>query len=174
MNNNQTGTAKVLKIVSIVVLLVVIALVGKYLLFTNSASAFSKPATRENTANIAVLNGDYQEVTIQLASSAYAPIVVQQGIPVRFHIQADAKNINGCNGTVIIPMYNVEVTLKPGDNLLEFTMKESGTIPYSCWMGMITSSIQAVDDISKVDASTDVSPVINSDLSMPCCQTNPE
>jgi len=32
-----------------------------------------------------------------------------------------------------------------GDNIIEFTPTETGTIPYSCWMGMIKSNITIVD-----------------------------
>jgi plastocyanin domain-containing protein len=37
-----------------------------------------------------------------------------------------------------------------GENIIEFTPEKTGTIPYSCWMGMIGSSIEVVDDLSKV------------------------
>ncbi len=174
MNKNQTTFAKALKTGAILVLVLVIALVGKNLLSTNSASAYSKTASVKNPENVAVLNGDVQEVTIQLATNAYAPIVVQKGVPVRFHIQAEQKNITGCNGTVIIPAYHVQVALKAGDNVLEFTPKETGTLPYSCWMGMVTSSIQVVDDIANVDSSTAVAPGANSGSRMSCCQRKPQ
>ena len=170
MNNKQTASAKNLKIGIIVALVLVIALAGKNLLFTNSASAFSKIAAGNSNPSVAVRNGEVQDVTIQLSSNAYGPIVVQKGVPVRFHIQADQKNINGCNGTVVIPDYNVEVALKAGDNLLEFTPGETGTTSYSCWMGMIGSSIQVVDDISQYDAATAVVPAVSGGLNMPCCQ----
>lgn len=159
-----------IKIGTIAALLLVAVLVGKNLLFTNSATAFTKLTPGQNNANVATIKGDVQEVSIKLASGAYAPIVVQKGIPVRFNIQADAGDINGCNGTVVIPAYNVQVALKQGDNILEFTPDESGMIPYSCWMGMVSSSIQVVDDISKVDPATVSVPVVKSGLKMPCCQ----
>lgn len=170
MNNNQGVSTKNIKIVAIVALFLVAALVGKSLLFPNSVAAYTKSATGQNNANVAIIKGDAQEVSIKLASNAYGPIVVQKGIPVRFTIQADAKNINGCNGTVVVPAYNLQIALKPGDNVLEFTPDESGTIPYSCWMGMVSSSIQVVDDLSKVDPATVSVPVVNSGLKMPCCQ----
>lgn len=99
----------------------------------------------------AVLVDDRQEVAIDLKARGYEPIVVQKGVPVRFNIRAEESQINGCNGTVVIPDYNVQTALKPGDNIIEFTPTETGTIPYSCWMGMINSSIQVVEalDVEK-------------------------
>ena len=83
MNRNQTTFVKALKAGAIIVLVLGIALVGKNLLFSNAASAYSKTVAGMNPANVAVLNGDVQEVTIQLATNAFAPIFVQKGV--RWH-----------------------------------------------------------------------------------------
>jgi uncharacterized protein len=100
--------------------------------------------------NVAIVENGVQVVSIDLKSGRYAPIVVQKGIPVKFIINAEDKDINGCNNTVIIPKYNIEKALEPGENIIEFTPEETGTIPYSCWMGMIKSKITVVDDTSTV------------------------
>ncbi len=141
--------AKLMKIGSIAGVVVLLAVLGWYFLVPKvSASSGAGGGTQ---GNVAVINGDVQEVTIDLKASGYAPIIVQKGIPVRFNIRAAQEDINGCNGTVVIPAYNVQVTLKSGDNMLEFTPDKTGNIPYSCWMGMVTSSINVVDDLKTVD-----------------------
>lgn len=105
----------------------------------------------ENSGNgVAKLEGNIQVVEIDLQPGSYAPIVVQKGIPVKFNIKAESGAINGCNGTVVIPNFNVNKRLEPGDNFIEFTPTETGDITYSCWMGMIVSNIKVVDDITKV------------------------
>jgi hypothetical protein len=171
----------------IAMLLIITTFAGKFLWFPSSATELTKPVltqlksdilpsaqnqndTANVTNNVAVVKGDYQEVTILLTSNAYAPIIVQKGIPVRFNIQANEQDINGCNGTVVIPEYKLETVLKPGSNLLEFTPDKSGTIPYSCWMGMVTSTIKVVDDISQPDQK--VSAPVNKGFKMGCCQRN--
>lgn len=106
------------------------------------------------TAKAAIVKNDIQEISIDLKSRAYAPIVVQKGIPVKFNIIATQDNINSCNGTIIIPELNIEKTLVPGDNIIEFTPENEGTIAYSCWMGMINSKIQVVADLDAVDVLT--------------------
>lgn len=104
-------------------------------------------------AKVAELKNGGQEVTIELSSRAYAPIVVQEGVPLKFNIKATKETINSCNGTVIIPEYGIEKTLVPGDNIIEFTPQQVGTIPYSCWMGMVRSSIEVVPDLKTADIS---------------------
>lgn len=104
--------------------------------------------------NIAVMGDGIQTVTTTLASGRYAPITVQKGVPVRWIIQAEDRNINGCNNRLQIPEYQKELQLQPGDNIIEFTPDKSGVFPYSCWMGMIRSKITVVDDLSAAEAGS--------------------
>ncbi len=87
----------------------------------------------------------YQIVQIEVSRRGYAPITVRKGVPVKFNLHAEAQNINGCNNAIIIPAYGIEMPLQAGDNVVEFTPTETGTIPYSCWMNMIRSSITVVE-----------------------------
>ncbi len=169
MNNDNQTLSKAIKIGGILVLIMGIVMVGKWFLFPDPVS-YATSGNGSAVASAAVMNGDVQEVTIDLKPSAYAPIIVQKGIPVRFNIRAEEENINSCNGTVVIPEYDLEAVLKPGDNIIEFTPDKSGVISYSCWMGMVTSSIQVVDDISKVDPTAIPVPVGGNRLRLPCCQ----
>ncbi len=104
--------------------------------------------------NIAKLESGVQVVTTGLESGSYEPIIVQKGVPVKWIIQAQDGDINGCNNSIIIPMLKLQRDLAVGDNVIEFTPEESGTIPFSCWMGMIRSKITVVDDINRIDSST--------------------
>ena len=51
-----------------------------------------------------------------------------------------------------MPAYNLDVPLEAGENIVEFTPALSGVVPYTCWMGMIRSSIYVVDDLSDAEA----------------------
>ena len=42
---------------------------------------------------------------------------------------------------IFIPEYGIEKKFQVGENIIEFTPAEEGTFSYSCWMGMIRSSI---------------------------------
>jgi sulfite exporter TauE/SafE/copper chaperone CopZ len=104
------------------------------------------------TGNIASIEDDIQVVTTSLSSGRYEPIIVQKGIPVKWIIQAEDGDINGCNNRIIVQKYNLQKELVAGDNVIEFTPSESGTVPFSCWMGMIRSKITVVDDLTTIDS----------------------
>jgi sulfite exporter TauE/SafE/copper chaperone CopZ len=115
--------------------------------------SLSSAANTTQTDNIASVEDDVQIVTTGLSSGRYEPIVVQKGIPVKWIIQAEDGDINGCNNSIVVQKYGIQKSLKVGDNVIEFTPTESGTFPYSCWMGMIRSKITVVDDLNSIDSS---------------------
>ena len=49
--------------------------------------------------------------------------------------------INGCNYKMVISTYGITHEFTPGENVIEFTPGESGTVQYTCWMGMINGKI---------------------------------
>jgi sulfite exporter TauE/SafE/copper chaperone CopZ len=71
----------------------------------------------------------------------YPHITVKAGAPVHWIIDAPDRSINGCNATIYIPEYNIEHSFNLGENVIDFTPEKPGEFMYSCWMGMITSSI---------------------------------
>lgn len=95
-----------------------------------------------------VVENGIQTATTQVGPGSYEPIVVQKGIPVKWIINVDEESLNGCNNEIIVPEYGLDIKLQPGENVLEFTPGETGKFSYSCWMGMIRSSITVVDDLS--------------------------
>ena len=108
---------------------------------------------RTNGAAVASVSGSTQTVVSGVASSAYQPIIVQKGVPVKWIMRADASAINGCNNGIVVPEFGIEKRLSAGDNVIEFTPQKSGTVPFTCWMGMISSSIIVVDNISAADGT---------------------
>lgn len=100
--------------------------------------------------SVAVVDNDIQLVTTSLASGRYTPLVVQKGIPVKWIIKVEEGDLNGCNNPITIPKYNIQKDLVIGDNLIEFTPEEEGSITYTCWMGMIRSNIQVVSDVEAI------------------------
>lgn len=142
--NNRGVTAGLL--LGALVILTAVMLSG----CAGSTSAAATPAAAQATevpGKTAVLKGDYQEVAIDLGARSYEPITVQKGVPVRFVINAEASALNGCNNAVVIPAFNLKQKLTEGENLIEFTPQEVGVLPYSCWMGMIDSTITVVDQL---------------------------
>ncbi|MDR2246740.1 MAG: sulfite exporter TauE/SafE family protein [Treponema sp.] len=87
-----------------------------------------------------------QIVNSTLSGGRYPAITVQAGVPVRWTITAPAGSINGCNNRMIIREYGIEHRFTPGENVIAFTPARTGKFPYSCWMGMIRSSITVVEE----------------------------
>ena len=106
------------------------------------AAANSEAPAASGDAASPAAGSDVQYITSTLSSGSYPNIIVQSGIPVEWTIHADKGAVNGCNGTMVISAYGLEVKLREGDNLIKFTPTDTGTITYSCWMGMITGQIQ--------------------------------
>jgi hypothetical protein len=110
-------------------------------------SPFGRMAALASTVNPnsgpAIQNG-VQIINSTLLSNRYPAIVVQQGVPVRWIINASAASINGCNNRFIIREYGIQHTFRPGENVIEFLPEKIGRFTYSCWMGMIRSTITVV------------------------------
>jgi plastocyanin domain-containing protein len=87
---------------------------------------------------------DVQSVNSSIYRGRYPAITVKVGVPVKWTITAPKGSINGCNHILQIPKLGIQKQLETGDNVIEFTPSETGKIPYSCWMGMIRSSITVV------------------------------
>jgi sulfite exporter TauE/SafE len=84
-------------------------------------------------------------VSSTLLPYTYPSITVEAGRPVRWEIDVQPHQINGCNNKILIREYGIEHTFKPGKNVIEFTPTRAGKVPYTCWMGMIPGVINVVD-----------------------------
>ncbi|GHV84049.1 heavy metal-associated domain-containing protein [Spirochaetia bacterium] len=113
-------------------------------MFTNGYSLSGLPSvsnTVTNNNNNSVVENGVQIVNSTLNGGRYPAITVRQGIPVKWTINAPQGSINGCNNSMIIREYGIKHTFKTGENIIEFTPERTGKFSYSCWMGMIRSSI---------------------------------
>jgi hypothetical protein len=108
------------------------------------SSADTKAVAAQSTdPNVKIENG-VQVVRMTESSSGYAPskFTIQQGIPVKWLI--DAKDQYTCASTVIASKIGVRKNLSLGQNIIEFTPKEIGQIPFSCSMGMYRGTFTVV------------------------------
>ena len=148
-------THKMMKVSALLVIVLGVATANRGL----ALSGFSFPyipfgaGNSARTSGVATMKDGVQIVTTRLSPGRYEPITVQKGIPVKWVIQAQKSDINGCNNEIVIPEFNTRKKLQAGDNIIEFTPADTGTFAYSCWMGMIRSRITVVDDINNADAS---------------------
>jgi copper ion binding protein len=146
-------TKKMMKVSAVLVMILGVIMLNRGFSLSGFSLTSSITAKTTTSGNVAKVNGNVQTVTTTLESNSYTPFTVQKGLPVKWTIKATANNINGCNGTVTIPQYNISKKLQPGDNLIEFTPNAEGNITYTCWMGMISSNIKVVPDVTKISAA---------------------
>ena len=102
-------------------------------------------SSRNETAKMAEYRGDAQYVRTQVDYGSYEPFTVRKGIPVEWTIMVPEGKLNGCNSEIVVPSLDLTIRLHEGENPVSFTPGETGIIPYSCWMGMIKSSIKVVE-----------------------------
>ena len=93
------------------------------------------------------IKGDYQEIEFDLEYDNYKDIIVQKDIPVKIIINASKDKLTGCNNEIIINEFGIKKKLEVGENIIEFTPKDTKTISYTCWMNMIKNNIKIIDDI---------------------------
>jgi uncharacterized protein len=115
-----------------------------------SQSGISVAFANDDISSIARVEENVQLVSTEMEPNVYEPIAVQVGVPVRWTINVEEGDLNGCNNPVTIPKYGVELEMELGENIIEFTPTTEGNIVYTCWMGMISGNIMAVPDISEV------------------------
>ncbi len=86
------------------------------------------------------VNTGSQEIRMDVTRSGYVPntFTLKKRVPVKWII--DGKELTGCNRAIIVPALGLEFDIKKGEQIIEFTPEETGTIRWSCWMGMIHGS----------------------------------
>lgn len=124
--------------------------------FITNAAANNKVIPRDPNV---ILNDGVQEVRMKQLSAGYRPnsFTIQKGIPVRWIITSEDQY--SCASSIISQKLGVRKALQLGENIIEFTPDETGTIRFSCSMGMYNGSFNVVDgDDIKATTNTTTSP----------------
>jgi len=139
---SKSNTQRLMTFSAVLVLVLGLGMLGNGL----SLSGINTPSLNfgQPKTEIVIENG-VQLVESTITANSYEPIVVKQGIPVRWNIKVKAEDLNSCNNAIIIPEYGITIELQPGDNIIEFVPKSKGVIPFTCWMGMIKSQITIIE-----------------------------
>ncbi|MBS3170970.1 cupredoxin domain-containing protein [Candidatus Woesearchaeota archaeon] len=136
-------TKKILTISAIIVLILGLVMLNRGLSLVGSDWNFDsikeKIVGTGSTENANIV-GDYQEVNMEVSASGYSPnsFVLKVGIPVKWNI--DVTELTGCNEEIVLNEYDIYQELEEGLNVIEFTPTETGTIKFSCGMGMLRGS----------------------------------
>ena len=110
------------------------------LLGASTASAASGTAD----PNVTLENGT-QVVRMRQVSNGYVPnqFTIKNNIPVKWIINSEDSNT--CAASIVSQKLGIRQGLQAGDNVIEFTPTETGSIRFSCIMGMYTGAFNVVD-----------------------------
>src|SRR3989339_2808 len=102
-----------------------------------------KTVERDNGVEAQMVDG-YQIVEITQSARGYSPnkIQVKNGIPVKLTVIG--TDLYSCSSSFVIREYGVGTYLKEGRNELTFTPTRTGSVKFSCAMGMYTGIINVV------------------------------
>ena len=94
--------------------------------------------------NAAGSGGPAQEIRMAVSPTEYQPstLTVKAGQPVRWIV--DGTNAQGCTRYLLAQKVGISKSLTKGENIIEFTPTEKGTVPFQCSMGMVRGTINVV------------------------------
>lgn len=118
--------------------------------FNSQLNVFSLPSLSDITTAPAVAattsnNAEVQVISMEASSYGYSPsnFTVKAGVPVRWEI--NDIGTSGCTNAIIARgLITGQVNLRRGMNIVEFTPTQRKTYKFSCWMGMVTGTINVV------------------------------
>jgi uncharacterized protein len=92
-----------------------------------------------------ILENGIQIVRMKELANGYSPnrFTVKKDIPVKWVIDAEAPY--SCASSLVMSKFNIKKNLVKGENIIEFTPREAGRIPFSCSMGMYTGSFNVIE-----------------------------
>lgn len=125
--------------------------------------AFTTNASAGNVVqdpNVKLVNG-VQEIRMTQDSSGYSPnkFTIKKGIPVKWIVIS--TDVYTCASSIVSQQLGIRKGLALGENIFEFTPTETGTVRFSCSMGMYTGSFNVVDENGSVGAVTQSNTAIN-------------
>ena len=96
----------------------------------------------------------YQVIKMNVTNYGWEPnsFVLKKDVPVKWEI--NAKELNSCNNEIIVRDYGLDIKLKSGIQTVTFTPKNTGTVRWSCWMGMIPGQFVVVENVSTVSTNS--------------------
>ena len=100
-----------------------------------------------------------QVVRMTVGRWGYEPntLTIQSGVPVRWLISSDGNA--GCASSLVVPSMNIRKFIGAGKTEINFTPTGTGTIPFSCGMGMYRGKFVVVDATAAATAATQ--PIVN-------------
>lgn len=155
-------THKILKFSGVIVIILGLFMLNSGIVLTGNSVIKNgisgdnevKSGAYQNNANnqmipkgysVAELKDNYQIIKMNVTASGWKPdrFVLYKDIPVKWVI--DGQEITSCNNAIQVPSYGLEFKIRKGEQTIEFTPTKTGSIQWSCWMGMIPGQFIVID-----------------------------
>ncbi len=144
-------TPKLLKASGVIVMALGLIMLNRGLSVTGSGFDFNTLLARASlefapTAAESPSCDTEQTIRMEVLKTRFSPnkFTLRKGIPVKWAI--NVKELNECNKEIVVRDYGLHIKLQKGLQVIEFTPKEAGVVPWSCWMGMIPGTFIVVED----------------------------
>jgi len=155
---SHKATKRILKISAVIVLILGLIMLNRGLALAGSPISFDSIKTSivgasgvsaspgSSTSNSVVINNGVQEVNMNVDASGYSPnsFVIKTGVPVKWNVQV--TQLTSCNQELVMRDYGIDKQLQKGLNVIEFTPTKTGTISFTCGMGMLHGSFIVTQD----------------------------
>ena len=121
----------------------------------------------QTSGAVASLQDGVQVVRMKQTAYGYAPknFTVQKDVPVKWVI--DANDSSSCSSTIVVPKLDIQRGLKVGENVIEFTPTQTGSLSFTCIMGMYPGSFQVVEKAPGPNASAPAPSPADPDVQTP-------
>lgn len=144
---SRDTTDKILKVSAIIVLILGLVILNRGLTVIGAPVTYDsiKDQILPPEAGGAIMEGGYQLIDMEVNRYGWEPdtFTLKKGVPVKWNI--NVKELTGCNNEILVKDYGLDIKLEKGMNVVEFTPDKTGTVRWSCWMGMIPGSFIVTD-----------------------------
>ena len=150
---SSKATHKILKASGVIIIILGVIMLNRGLALTGTGYDFNTLTSDFNTlsqeSERPTIKDNYQEIKMEVNRYGWTPdkFVLQKDVPVRWII--DGKEINGCNNAIQVPKLGLNFGIQQGEQVIEFTPTQTGTISWSCWMGMIPGVFIVEDNLDQ-------------------------
>ena len=132
---------------------------------TSALTSSNSPTTATTIdPNVKFVDG-IQVVNMTQLATGYSPntFTIKAGVPVKWVV--NSVDSNSCAASLYSQKLNIRKFLNLGENIIEFTPTEVGTIPFSCSMGMYRGSFNVVAGNGQSNTGSGSSQVVQSSAS---------
>lgn len=105
---------------------------------------FGQNNTQQQKLNGQIINGE-QVIEITQSKSGYLPrkVTVKKDVPVKLLVSVTNPYV--CTASLVIPKFDIWTNFAEGINEVKFTPTETGSIKFSCAMGMYSGVINVIN-----------------------------